>query len=734
MMGRRNKWLCRILLAVVVTSIGVSGYFIVFPRSSQRGEGPELEPWRRVLSKATLSVNKQEFRSGDTLELTIRNRGLTCLYYGQPYTIEYFDEHWGWVEVPWLYPEVWLSWLRSLPPFCSYTQSTKLFRVFVGTYRISKEVTVGDTNISMTLTETFPVIEGTETFPAEVSAFARGIQLDVAVFDINPRLYDAVYVVSWVTNVNSSEPVFFTGEVIHMAVLNREGEAVGEFKSLWSEHLPASSWELPVQETRTVVHRWWVATNSTFAVDILRGETYYLAMKCKLQTRAGNSFEIAIEPIRVLVKCKCRPVHYPVTIPPLLSQYVAHEPISIQGDGDFAAFGFPGEGSVDNPYRIEGLNITSASHRLIHIEDTMAYFCIQNNLLNGLNDTWTGISLRNVSHGMITANFVSQCTHGILLWAAKQNLLSNNTLVYNEQGILLENRYWPEKSGQNTVTYNRIFNNRGDGMVLEATEQNIVTYNILSQNRGDGIHLSAAGRNILAHNRIVDNRGDGMVLEAAGLNLLSNNTIVYNEQGIVLEKRDGLEKLGQNILTQNTVAHNRDGGIFLNIAGQNMVTHNTVANNHWWAIWLAGSDNNTIAHNTLSQNELGIYLFGGMNNTVAHNALYQNELGIGFVSANNNTVTHNLVFQNNRGIYLDGSSADNLVTYNIIANNWQGIVLSDSGSGQNTLIHNTLFNNHEDLQTETHSKPSRVPGFGLVEVGVTFLALLSYMKRRSKRE
>lgn len=252
--------------------------------------------------KATLSLNKKEFRSGETLELKIRNKGLNFLLFGLPYTIEYFDENWGWMEVPWLYPEWWLAVEIGLPPFSSYTQSIELFPVFSGTYRISKEVNAEGTNLSTTLTETFTVIQETERFPAEISAFSRGIQLDVTVIDINPWLYSTVYIVSCVTNVNSSEPVFFVGGVVHMEILNREGQTVSVPELFFPEMTPARPWALHSHQTRTVVHRWLLVTDSSFKVEIKPGESYYIVATCKLHTHAGDSLEISTEPIQLVVK------------------------------------------------------------------------------------------------------------------------------------------------------------------------------------------------------------------------------------------------------------------------------------------------------------------------------------------------------------------------------------------------------------------------------------------------
>ena len=108
---------------------------------------------------AKLSLNTKEFRSGETLELTIHNEGPTTIFFGLHYTIEYLDEDGEWRPATWLYPSYLYDILICLQPGKSYSQSIELFPASAGTYRISKEVEAQGTSISTTLTETFTVAD-----------------------------------------------------------------------------------------------------------------------------------------------------------------------------------------------------------------------------------------------------------------------------------------------------------------------------------------------------------------------------------------------------------------------------------------------------------------------------------------------------------------------------------------------------------------------------------------------
>ena len=67
--------------------------------------------------------------------------------------------------------------------------------------------------------------------------------------------------------------------------------------------------------------------------------------------------------------------------------------ITITSNAEFTSFGFPGTGTSNDPFLIEGFNLTSTSKVLISITQVSAYFIISNNILNGLNSTAVAISL-----------------------------------------------------------------------------------------------------------------------------------------------------------------------------------------------------------------------------------------------------------------------------------------------------------------------------------------------------
>lgn len=123
--------------------------------------------------------------------------------------------------------------------------------------------------------------------------------------------------------------------------------------------------------------------------------------------------------------------------------YVERDPITITSDFQLNNSGFPGNGTIDDPIRIEGYNITYPSGNLISVSGTTFYFCIRNNLLNGMTLNSEGIRFFNVRHGEIHNNTIfDNGGDGIHLVSSDENTIANNTLYNNAQiggnGITLD--------------------------------------------------------------------------------------------------------------------------------------------------------------------------------------------------------------------------------------------------------------------------------------------------------
>lgn len=427
-----------------------------------------------------------------------------------------------------------------------------------------------------------------------------------------------------------------------------------------------------------------------------------------------------------------------------LSQlYVSHERISIMNNTDFATLGFPGAGTSSNPYIIEGLNITSSApanevlrdafcvidacvlvRQLIHIQDTTAHFRIRNNLLTGsrygvygdpayyyahaLVDD--GISLKNVKHGAVDTNIVTNCARGIHLYSSEQinvshntvsntkyrggislvdswnNKLAHNTLSHNNSiGISLE------KSGQNTVTYNTgtisllesthntVTHNTGtisitgslhfeydvEGGVVKKWVQPEAQYNTVTHNTGT-ISLSGSEYNTISYNT-----GDWAVIS---LSRSGQNTLIENRNTGLIISGDQIEDYLQEKVADNlvngrpliywqqvsgrTVPPGAGQIILINTKGVEVTGQNLSRASI--GVYAYKSKNLKIHHNTVANNsQAGIFLdncvytyrYADTWTKVAHNTVTQNTIGILLVGGNRIKVIRNTVTQNTIGIH-----------------------------------------------------------------------------------
>ncbi|MHA2245509.1 MAG: right-handed parallel beta-helix repeat-containing protein, partial [Candidatus Hodarchaeales archaeon] len=240
---------------------------------------------------------------------------------------------------------------------------------------------------------------------------------------------------------------------------------------------------------------------------------------------------------------------------PKIQQYNQHEPIIISSDSDFVRF--PGSGTSEDPYRIEGYNISSPDGDLIAISNTKSYFSICNNYLNGLSTAWGGIVLQTVTHGTIENNLVSNHEIlGIAIYSSSNIIVVNNTALNNGlNGIRLE-----LKSDNNLVVNNTVLYNRADGIwVGDSCNHNIIANNSIKENNLTGIYLG----------------WDGLPYNGPNNNIIFLNIVYNNNYGIRLQHSDS------NMILCNNIYNNSHYAIYLNQASDNNLIgmNNFIGNN-----------------------------------------------------------------------------------------------------------------------------------------------------------
>ncbi|MHA2141740.1 MAG: right-handed parallel beta-helix repeat-containing protein [Candidatus Thorarchaeota archaeon] len=244
----------------------------------------------------------------------------------------------------------------------------------------------------------------------------------------------------------------------------------------------------------------------------------------------------------------------------VLTARTSHSPITIISDQNFTdtalAEGWPGNGSTQNPFIIDGLEIDrggTAGHG-ISISNTRVNFTISNCHLTGASiDPGAGIFLSNVSYAEIAGNNCSTNRFGIWLDSGSNyNSITNNTCNYGNRGI--------------RVTF---------------SHHNIIKGNVCDGN-GDGIFLLGADWCEIESNWVNDSAWNGIHLEGTLFASILNNTCLFND----------------------------DAGIRYFASSEGLVANNTCRNNTWFGIQADSSGNTLFTNNTIVKNDYGIYVDG----------------------------------------------------------------------------------------------------------------------------
>lgn len=258
--------------------------------------------------------------------------------------------------------------------------------------------------------------------------------------------------------------------------------------------------------------------------------------------------------------------------------YIPHSPILISSDSHFVSQGFSGSGTINDPYRIENLNITTSNGDLISISDTTVYFRIQNNRLDGLTTATSGISLSNVQHATIENNSIHSNWDGIKATDISNAIFFNNSILSNARfGVFLT------KVTNCTLASNTIHDNLVNGVQLKDSYKTTISNNdMYNHQHGEYYHSS-------------------ILLDNSSSTLITNNSLYNNHYGI-----NFLNSADDNLITNNTIYENQEYGIRLEYASKNMIEFNTIIDNLLYGIQITiGSNDNTIQFNDFTNNNFG---------------------------------------------------------------------------------------------------------------------------------
>ncbi len=340
-----------------------------------------------------------------------------------------------------------------------------------------------------------------------------------------------------------------------------------------------------------------------------------------------------------------------------------HVAIYIDNDGNFSDYGFPGTGALNDPYRIENLNITTAETVGIYISSTSFYFIIQNCYVES---DWHGIE-------------ISYCYEDK---ATVQNCISNGIVVTNTDSIdIVDNLFYSggqafiniERSDNSNVDNNTLIPENGYasniGIRLVDSESSMISYNNITKIR-EGIYIDHCFSSSIINNHLTDLSNNGY---GKGIN-------VYTSDGSVIEG--------------NICSDCDNYGIYSYSFGSVSISRNIVSLSEY-GIHVKTSTASQVEENTCFQNQIGIFIESSDSTIIEYNILYLNLKGIVTQSSDYLLISDNYCHSNEQnGLWIEDSKSSLITRNNCSSNDYRGALLKSvtvSNITYNNVSHNGDF-------------------------------------------
>ncbi len=346
--------------------------------------------------------------------------------------------------------------------------------------------------------------------------------------------------------------------------------------------------------------------------------------------------------------------------------YESHNPINIYSDSDFSSQGWPGSGTQEDPYVIEGLEIVT-DYTCIRVLGTSVHFVIRNCLFRSLEPTehQYGVRLNNVNNGSVVNCTISFKGYGVYSLSCSNLCIVNNTIHDNpNKGIRIS------QSSNCEIISNSVYNVTGYGLSLSSLQNCSLANNTVWNNSDTGLYISGS-ECIVANNTAFNNLGNGISVGMSNNVMVTSNTAFNNlANGISIRESNNV------IVTNNTAFANSDSGVCGFCAENCIFSNNTVHQNQQNGLDITQSVNSLVVNNTIYDNDIyGLEIGYSRNCTVSDN-VFQNgglvvagaELADWMLNVVDNSVNGKALgyFTNMSDVIIDGSQYGQAILVNCI--------------------------------------------------------------------
>ncbi|MCG3259956.1 MAG: right-handed parallel beta-helix repeat-containing protein, partial [Candidatus Heimdallarchaeota archaeon] len=303
------------------------------------------------------------------------------------------------------------------------------------------------------------------------------------------------------------------------------------------------------------------------------------------------------------------------------NSYIISTPIVIQSDSNISLYSLPGNGTDEDPYRIENLNITTSEEACISIFNTTKHFLIQNCFLNGL--LYSILIEETAAHTIQIFNNICQDFHntGIRVYYTEGAQIINNTCNTGTMyGIrarsspyisIINNTCTQSNEGGIFLNYcnfsyiygNNLTNNYKGGMLLDDSFYAKIIANILKNNSFQGgIRLSKSQSALVENNTCIDNVQFNIRLSRSNDSVVRDNYCYGKGTGLSVV-------MGGNVTILNNDISTEMYGLFIKDSEYSEITENRLIECDYCFYELNPEDYHTyiVENNLVNGKEFGYF-------------------------------------------------------------------------------------------------------------------------------
>ena len=353
-----------------------------------------------------------------------------------------------------------------------------------------------------------------------------------------------------------------------------------------------------------------------------------------------------------------------------------HDPIIISSNEQFSLF--PGNGTKENPYRIENYSISTPYLYGIYIKGTSVYFVIQNCFINA-GQRRSAIYISFVANGtaVIKNNTIVQSNHGIEILYTDSSVIENNTIEnHKNSGIKISSSHFT------TISSNHIRKNGGHGIFLDVANHSTMHKNVIEDNLGNGIYsvfsyFSNFSLNYLTYDIVFFYEQETEMYDSC---FFSNNlinglpiSIYIDKEGEIISGDLGFLMIVNcfNLTITNLNVTESDTGIYIYNSEDIIVSNSTLKSTDQESIIISKSENIILDKNIISySSKTAINIYFSSNIYLCDNLFFRNYYGIEIDDSFNCSIVYNTFEQNiNYAILLKSNSSFVSVHHNLFINN-----------------------------------------------------------------